>query len=997
MKTVRFSSSGSTTHSTSAAASAASFKGSLLLLQNKTKRDPESYREEFLAQLRHFDALSKVTTTAARLTGGKSASASSVLTGTGAAAAAAAAATATNTAATASASSGGGSGTASAAAQEDAQFSAVLIYLCHVSHCYPKECAHIPDVLLSALRASGSKMNPITRRTFVQCIALLRSKNLVTPDKTMPVLFDLLLVRDKILRKNVLSHIVSDIRRFNTPKAKVGNAQHFNRVVQSFLFGVVNQDDPTQTRCAMFVMLDLYRRGVWANEQCVAVMVQACFSRHTAVIRTALRFFLMQFPRRDDEDGEDPHEEAMPNDKALTEAMTRAVHKQKIKHSTKKRTRVLKRVVKTTKNKLDPDRKEKMAMQRQDIDPMRLLRDPQSFGEKLFSALQRTTERFEVRLLFLSVIARVVAEHQVVILQLYPYLERFLQPSQIQAPTLLALASTCVHPLVPPDAVEPLVRSIANHFVNDRSQPDAITIGLNTIREICKRQPLAMSEDLLRDLVEYRSMRGERGIIMAARSLIQLYRQVDPTMLPPKLRAGHEVTQKPQFGAPRANLEIPGLEGLYSDKDEGEEGEGGGERDLKNNDGDDDDGASSSSSSSMIDIPLSDDDDSDSDGSGGGWEWQEDDEEGAEAMSDNDQEGFVDVPQSSSSSSDDEADDEEDDDEEGDEEGDDVSLASEEEKKNIKKPFQVSRADQHLVNSKRFADDIWQDSDDEDDDGGGEAVSAKQKMRTARGGDQLKKRRCADDEQGGEIAVVDNKQLQKQKKQQHQQPKKSESPPRLIPADRTAKHAVAASAASGLGWAEDTEPAKTVSNNNSNKRGQSSSDADSVLGGSSIASSSRTSTTRFLTDADFERLRRIQAGADPNDWRSPRGKKKALLEMKKRKKMLIDGGAGQGDMVETSAIESFTDGKRSRDKETKITAAQEARKERQPFNIRKKKKSKLHSTHNEKSKRGKLFQMTKRSMKVGAKMKMSVEDRREKQKEMKKKNIKFRIARGWKA
>ena len=45
-----------------------------------------------------------------------------------------------------------------------------------------------------------------------------------------------------------------------------------------------------------------------------------------------------------------------------------------------------------------------------------------------------------------------------------------------------------------------------------------------------------MSEDLLKDLAEYRTMRGERGIIMAARSLIQLYRAVDPSLLPPKLR-----------------------------------------------------------------------------------------------------------------------------------------------------------------------------------------------------------------------------------------------------------------------------------------------------------------------------------------------------------------------------------------------------------------------------------------------------------------------------
>jgi protein SDA1 len=43
-------------------------------------------------------------------------------------------------------------------------------------------------------------------------------------------------------------------------------------------------------------------------------------------------------------------------------------------------------------------------------------------------------------------------------------------------------------------------------------------------REMCARAPLAMSEDLLRDLAEYKTYK-DKGVMMASRSLIQLFRK----------------------------------------------------------------------------------------------------------------------------------------------------------------------------------------------------------------------------------------------------------------------------------------------------------------------------------------------------------------------------------------------------------------------------------------------------------------------------------------
>jgi len=55
-------------------------------------------------------------------------------------------------------------------------------------------------------------------------------------------------------------------------------------------------------------------------------------------------------------------------------------------------------------------------------------------------------------------------------------------------------------------------------------------LRLNTVREACIRCPLVMEKDLLQDLVGYKSYK-DKGVMMAARSLIQLFRNIQPELL----------------------------------------------------------------------------------------------------------------------------------------------------------------------------------------------------------------------------------------------------------------------------------------------------------------------------------------------------------------------------------------------------------------------------------------------------------------------------------
>lgn len=53
--------------------------------------------------------------------------------------------------------------------------------------------------------------------------------------------------------------------------------------------------------------------------------------------------------------------------------------------------------------------------------------------------------------------------------------------------------------------LESVLMSIANNFITERNSSEVMTVGLNSVREICARAPLSMGETLLQDLAQYKS------------------------------------------------------------------------------------------------------------------------------------------------------------------------------------------------------------------------------------------------------------------------------------------------------------------------------------------------------------------------------------------------------------------------------------------------------------------------------------------------------------
>lgn len=70
----------------------------------------------------------------------------------------------------------------------------------------------------------------------------------------------------------------------------------------------------------------------------------------------------------------------------------------------------------------------------------------QTFAEKLFARLQKGSgEKFETRMALMTLVSRVIGVHKLLLLNFYPFMQRYLQPHQRDVPQLLAtLVQVCL-------------------------------------------------------------------------------------------------------------------------------------------------------------------------------------------------------------------------------------------------------------------------------------------------------------------------------------------------------------------------------------------------------------------------------------------------------------------------------------------------------------------------------------------------------------------------
>jgi len=444
----------------------------------------------------------------------------------------------------------------------------LVMFLAQVAKCYQEELSDFPATLVNLLEKHATILDGDMRLSICRALILLRNKALIAPADLHKLFFNLLRCQDKSLRSFLKDNIVNDIKNINAN----GKDQKLNGALQNYMFTMLKDNATIAAKTSLDVMISLYKKNVWKDEKTVNVIATGCFSKVTKILVTAVKFFLGSDEENEDEDSDD---EEIPTLKEVT-------MQNRFNKKTRKREKYLENIKKAHKKK-----KKKTNAPSYNFSALHLIHDPQEFAEKLFRKLEGLTERFEVKLMMLELVSRLIGTHQLIILNYYPYIARFLAPHQREVVRLLQFSAQAAHELVPPDCIEPVLKAIINNFVTERNSAEVMAVGLNAVRELVARCPLVMTEDLLRDLVEYKTYK-DKGVMMASRSLIQLFRNICPELLHKRDRgrpteATVEAKRK-EYGELDVKEFIPGAEVI--DVNEEEDNDIGSDSD--NSDDDDD-------------------------------------------------------------------------------------------------------------------------------------------------------------------------------------------------------------------------------------------------------------------------------------------------------------------------------------------------------------------------------------------------------------------------
>lgn len=341
----------------------------------------------------------------------------------------------------------------------------------------------------------------------------------LTRHRLLNTLFPILIsTPSKNLRTILFQKIVSDLR---TSNANATN-HRLNRTIQSVLFTLVTSDlESAKGLWAVKITRELWKRQIWSDSKAVEIMKEASLADNVKTVVGAVNFFLGGDKEREELEDESSDEEALD--------VGRLKHQMGINKKSKKKARAVDHAIATVKKK---ERKKKQPHPL-NFSAFHLLHDPQGFAETLFSKhLQNTKSKLnlEQKLLVLQLVSRLIGLHKLTILSFYSYFLKYLTPRQPSVSSFLASLAQASHSLVPPDVLEPLIQKIANEFVSEAAVAEVASAGLNAIREICSRQPLAMNDTLLQDLVMYKKSK-DKGVTMAAKGLLGLYREVGVDML----------------------------------------------------------------------------------------------------------------------------------------------------------------------------------------------------------------------------------------------------------------------------------------------------------------------------------------------------------------------------------------------------------------------------------------------------------------------------------
>ncbi|GMM39946.1 hypothetical protein FOG50_02161 [Hanseniaspora uvarum] len=502
----------------------------IILLQNLIKRDPDSYREEFLQQLNHYATIRDIFLLSEQTNSGSSEQQQQLdlLNDDDEQPVA----TNVNT----------NFSTKNIDNQIVTDFAELIGFIASVCQCYPKETETFPLELKTLVIDYYSILNWELKEKIIISLTMMKNKKFITPELLIGIFFPILLkpvtladaTHSKLIKTICYDNLVQLLRNANNLKGKKKDVK-LNKATQALCFNML-ENGGKEALWACKLTKELWLRGIWDDSRTVEIMTLACTNADLKIFLSGVQFFLGADKERDD-----LTQQLLNDDDDEEEDLASLRHRLQINKKSGKRAKKMSAAV-SKYNKKQKKLQSHQMTNYLNFSAIHLLRDPQTFAERLFVILNQgmlpvSKQRLQLnhKIYLMQLISRMVGSHKLMVFGIYTYFLKYLTPKQQDVTKILASAANSCHDLVPPENITVMVKKIANEFISEGVSSEVCAVGLNTVREILTRQPLGIEGYLLQDLIEYKDSKN-KSVVNAAKGLLSLYREIAPEMLKKKDR-----------------------------------------------------------------------------------------------------------------------------------------------------------------------------------------------------------------------------------------------------------------------------------------------------------------------------------------------------------------------------------------------------------------------------------------------------------------------------
>ena len=346
-------------------------------------------------------------------------------------------------------------------AQPHKHLQQLILFMAYITPCYRQELSQLSSLFRGILLRHKNNLHPHLRLSFCKALTFYRNRDIVTPVFILETFFELCSCQDKQLRSFIKNFMKNDLRKINEKNYD----KKLNSQLQILVFTKLKVSNVSIAKVALMLLCDMFRKRIWTDSKVVNAISNCLFSTQPVILVKALAFFVKR-----DESGE--IEIADSDSEKSDEGERKNKYEQQLKSllqakvvtkKTKRKARKLDRAKKLLKKE---QKEEKIV---DNLSALDLIYDAQSLGERLLKYLSKYNGKLHVKLMMMDLISRLIGVHKLTILNFFPFIQRYLHVNQREVTKVLLFAAQAVHDEIPDDVIEKLVLFICYNFISDQN------------------------------------------------------------------------------------------------------------------------------------------------------------------------------------------------------------------------------------------------------------------------------------------------------------------------------------------------------------------------------------------------------------------------------------------------------------------------------------------------------------------------------------------------